>query len=115
MAGKLPAGVVLSSVIRQMLALEPLREQVEQGGRNAAQVVAGLKPPLFGPRRTMTETALSTWSLDMLGRALRRLADTVLESRQRNALESEIVRHTLLALATEARRARVAPQRRVMR
>jgi DNA polymerase-3 subunit delta len=110
-ATKTPSSVLLVMLARQMQNLLPLREQIEAGGQSAGGVIAGLKPPLFGPKKTAMETMLSAWTVDTLGRALERVADTVLESRRRAALEDEIIRQALFALASGARRASSAGKR----
>ncbi|MCU0831536.1 MAG: DNA polymerase III subunit delta [Rhizobiaceae bacterium] len=103
-ATKTPAFVVLSALTRQFLGLMQLREQVELGGRQPSGLVAAIKPPLFGARRTMMEQALATWTLADLGRALDRLSAATLESRRIAVLDDAIIRQTLLALTSLARK-----------
>jgi DNA polymerase III subunit delta len=102
-ATKTPGFVVLVALTRQMTALLALREQVELDGRNPVGLVAAIKPPLYGPKKTMMETVLAQWTLADLGRALERLSAATLDSRRLAVLDDSIIRHTLLALASLAR------------
>jgi DNA polymerase III subunit delta len=111
-ATKTPAFLAAAALIRQLQTLVPLREMVERDNKRASELVAGLKPPIYGSRRDALEQALSGWSLDRIGRAQERLADAILQSRRNAALEDAVIRHNLLALAVEARRAGAANTRR---
>jgi DNA polymerase-3 subunit delta len=103
-ATKTPTFVLASALVRQLTALQPLREQVERDNKPVATLVGALRPPLFGPRKTQMETNLSVWTLAMIGRGLERLSQAILDSRRLSALEDEVFRHTFLALCAEARR-----------
>jgi DNA polymerase III subunit delta len=103
--GKQPSALVLSSLIRQLQSLLPLRESMEREGKSVSTLVGAMRPPLFGPRKDFMERALGNWSIDSIGRALERLQNTTLEARRKSALEDEIIRFALLGLASEAKRA----------
>ena len=103
--GKQPSALVLPALVRQFQSLLPLRESVENHNKSIEALVSAMRPPLFGPRKTMMEQALANWPLDSITRALARLATTILEARQKSALEDEIIRFALLGLAGEAKRA----------
>lgn len=104
-ATKTPCAVLLVALVRQLFQLQPLREEIERNGKPLAAVVSAVKPPLFGPRRTLMETALSMWTLDMGGRALSRIAAAQFDARRLGNLDEAVVRQCLLALCSEARRA----------
>jgi DNA polymerase III subunit delta len=103
--GKQPPTLVLSALIRQLQSLLPMRESMERDSKSISTLVANMRPPLFGPRKTFMEQALANWPLDSIGRALERLASVTLEARRKSALEDEIIRFALLGLAGEAKRA----------
>ncbi|WP_292577876.1 DNA polymerase III subunit delta, partial [Mesorhizobium sp.] len=75
--------LVLSSAMRQLQAIQVMRGQMESGGRNAASVVAGARPPVFFSRRKLVEKTLERWNVEALGRALSRLQTAVLQTRKR--------------------------------
>jgi DNA polymerase-3 subunit delta len=97
------AYLVLAAAIRQMQALHLLRSGMT-GGRNAASVIAGARPPIFFARRKLVERALERWSTEALQRGLARLQAAVLATRQRPELSVEIARHALLGIAVEGSR-----------
>lgn len=98
------AYLVLAAAMRQMQSLHLMRAGMN-GGRNAAAVVAGARPPVFFARRRKTvERALERWSTDGLQRGLARLQAAVLSTRQRPELAVEIARHAMLAIAVEGAR-----------
>ncbi len=103
--GKQPSALVLSAMIRQMQVLLPLRESMERENKSISTLVAAMRPTLFGPRKTVMEQALANWPLDSITRALDRLANVTLEARRKSVLEDEIIRFSLLGLASEAKRA----------
>ena len=76
------------------------------GAGGALRAVAGARPPVFFARRPAFEAALSAWTGDRIVRALDRLQATILEVRRNPALEVEITRQTLLAMAIESARSR---------
>ncbi|TGQ03172.1 DNA polymerase III subunit delta, partial [Mesorhizobium sp. M4B.F.Ca.ET.215.01.1.1] len=78
--------------------------QMEAGGRNAASVVAGARPPVFFSRRKLVEKALERWSVEALGRALNRLQTAVLQTRRRPDLSEALARQALLGIAIESAR-----------
>ncbi|TGS09970.1 DNA polymerase III subunit delta [Mesorhizobium sp. M2E.F.Ca.ET.209.01.1.1] len=96
--------LVLSSAMRQLQAIQAMRGQMESGGRNAASVVAGARPPVFFSRRKLVEKTLERWSVDALGRALARLQAAVLQTRKRPDLSEALARQALLGIAIESAR-----------
>ena len=103
--GKQPAALVLSALIRQLQSLLPLRQSMEYDNKSISTLVAAMRPPLFGPRKSMMEQALANWPLESIARALERLANVTLEARRKSSLEDDIIRFALLGLAGEAKRA----------
>jgi DNA polymerase III subunit delta len=103
--GKQPSTVVLSALIRQLQTLLPIRESIERDGKSISALVGAMRPPLFGPRKDFMERALGNWPLDSIARALDRLQTATLDARRKSVLEDDIIRFTLLGLASEAKRA----------
>ncbi|MBN9548799.1 MAG: DNA polymerase III subunit delta, partial [Alphaproteobacteria bacterium] len=96
--------LVLSSAMRQLQAIQVMRGQMESGGRNAASVVAGARPPVFFSRRKLVEKTLERWNVEALGRALNRLQTAVLQTRKRPDLSEALARQALLGIAIESAR-----------
>ncbi|RUX31740.1 DNA polymerase III subunit delta [Mesorhizobium sp. M2A.F.Ca.ET.042.01.1.1] len=96
--------LVLSSAMRQLQAIQVMRGQMESGGRNAASVVAGARPPVFFSRRKLVEKTLERWNVEALGRALSRLQTAVLQTRKRPELSEALARQALLGIAIESAR-----------
>ncbi|MEZ2331528.1 DNA polymerase III subunit delta [Mesorhizobium sp. RCC_202] len=96
--------VILSSAMRQLQAIQVMRGQMDSGGRNAASVVAGARPPVFFTRRKLVEKTLERWNVDALGRALGRLQTAVLQTRKRPDLSEALARQALLGIAIESAR-----------
>lgn len=96
--------LVLSSAMRQLQAIQVMRGQMESGGRNAASVVAGARPPVFFSRRKLVEKTLERWNVEALGRALGRLQTAVLQTRKRPDLSEALARQALLGIAIESAR-----------
>ena len=96
--------LVLSSAMRQLQAIQAMRGQMESGGRNAASVVAGARPPVFFSRRKLVEKTLERWNVDALSRALGRLQTAVLQTRKRPDLSEALARQALLGIAIESAR-----------
>ncbi|RWM25835.1 DNA polymerase III subunit delta [Mesorhizobium sp.] len=96
--------LVLSSAMRQLQAIQVMRGQMDSGGRNAASVVAGARPPVFFSRRKLVEKTLERWNVEALGRALNRLQTAVLQTRKRPDLSEALARQALLGIAVESAR-----------
>jgi len=96
--------LVLSSAMRQLQAIQAMRGQMDSGGRNAASVVAGARPPVFFSRRKLVEKTLERWTIEALGRALNRLQAAVLQTRKRPDLSEALARQALLGIAVESAR-----------
>ncbi|MEZ5812661.1 MAG: DNA polymerase III subunit delta [Rhizobiaceae bacterium] len=98
--------VALAAMMRQLQALQPMRDRLEQGAGSAASIVASARPPVFFARRGIVENALSRWSGELIVRALDRLQTAVLHTRQNADLSASIARQTLLSLCLESARRR---------
>lgn len=99
-----PPFLALSGTMRQFHALHAMRGAMEEGGRNAASVVAGARPPVFFSRRKLIERTLERWNRQSIERALARLQNAVLQTRRRPELASALVRQALLGIAVESTR-----------
>ncbi len=98
------AYLVLGAAIRQIQSIHLMQAGLGQGGRNAAALVAGAKPPIFFARRQTIERAVERWSGEALQRALARLQAAVLASRRRPDLAVSIARQALLGVTLESER-----------
>lgn len=96
--------LALSGAMRQFHALHAMRGAMEEGGRNAASVVASARPPVFFSRRKLIERTLERWNRQSIERALARLQNAVLQTRRRPELASALVRQALLGIAVESAR-----------
>jgi DNA polymerase-3 subunit delta len=101
--GSSQAYAVLSSLQRQLQALQLMRVAMERNGTNAASAVAAAKPAVFFSRRRLVEQALGRWTSRGLARILSRLHDTVLQTRRRPDLAVALAHGTLLQIAVESR------------
>ncbi|MCT7376254.1 DNA polymerase III subunit delta [Chelativorans salis] len=100
-----PPFMVLSAALRQVQALQLMREQVDRQGKTPAAAVASTRPPVFFTRRRAVEQALQRWNQAMLQAAANRLQGAILKSRQHPAVAEPLSRQALLALAIEGARA----------
>lgn len=96
--------LMLSAAMRQFQTIQVMRGMMETGGRNAAAVVAGHRPPIFFSRRKLMEKSVERWSVGALGRALSRLQAAILQTRQRPDLSVALARQALLGIAVESAR-----------
>jgi DNA polymerase-3 subunit delta len=96
------AGSLLSAALRQFQAFHLMGGAVAQGAKPAA-VVAGSRPPLPFARHPALQRGLETWSVDRIGRSLRRLQALVLATRRRPELATAMIRQAFLGLTMEAR------------
>jgi DNA polymerase-3 subunit delta len=103
-SGNGQAFLVLSAAMRQLQAIQIMRGAVEAGRQNSAGAVAAQKPPIFFTRRKLMERAVERWSTDALTRALARLQNAVLQTRQRQNLATALARQALLGIAVESAR-----------
>ncbi|WP_367716956.1 DNA polymerase III subunit delta [Nitratireductor sp. GISD-1A_MAKvit] len=101
-----PPFLILSATLRQLHALQIMREAMDTKGVSASSAVAGARPPVFFSRRKTVETALGRWNSTALRNATDRVQATILRTRQRPALAGPIARQALLALAVESARGR---------
>ncbi|WP_159586930.1 DNA polymerase III subunit delta [Chelativorans xinjiangense] len=100
-----PPFLVLSAALRQVQALQLMREQVDRQSKTPAAAVASARPPVFFTRRRAVEQALQRWNQAMLQAAANRLHGAILKSRQHPAVAEPLSRQALLALAIEGARA----------
>ena len=98
------AYLVLAAALRQFQAIQLMRSSLEQGGRNAASVVASARPPVFYARKKTMEKAIEHWTGEALQRTLARLQTAVLATRKRPDLAVAIARQALLGTTVEAAR-----------
>lgn len=96
--------LALAAAMRRFQALQFMRGAMDQGGRNAASVVASHRPPVFFARRKLVEKTLERWSAEAIGRALARLQAAVLQTRRRPELAVPLARQALLGIAVESAR-----------
>lgn len=101
-----PPFLILSAALRQVHALQGMRQAMDAGGKSAGAAVAAARPPVFFARRKTVETALGCWSAAALQSAGDRLQAAVLRTRRRPALAAAIARQALIALAVEGARNR---------
>ncbi len=93
------AGTML---IRHFQLLERIRAEIT-AGRTAADVVAGLQPPIFFRRRPAVLRQISLWSADRIARALSILDEAMWKSRQMPHLSEAVLGNAVLTLARAAR------------
>ena len=98
------AYLVLAAAMRQFQAIHLMRAGINDGGRNAASIVAAARPPIFFSRRKTVERAVERWNGEALQRALARLQTAVLATRRRPDLALPIARQALLGIAVESAR-----------
>ncbi len=96
--------LALSGTMRQFHALHAMRGAMEEGGRNAASIVAGARPPVFFSRRKLIERTLERWNRQSIERVLARLQNAVLQTRRRPELAPALVRQALLGIAVGSAR-----------
>lgn len=99
-----PAAVAAATLIRHFQLLDRLRAEVA-AGRGAADVVAGIQPPIFFRRRPAIVRQVGLWTPDRLRRALTLLDETLWRSRRMPTLSTAVVSDTALTLARAARAA----------
>ncbi|RLQ89624.1 DNA polymerase III subunit delta [Notoacmeibacter ruber] len=95
---------VLATLIRAIGQLHDLRLMMESRDLSAASAVQQARPPVFFTRRNAVTEALKAWTSERIAAAEERIHETVLAVRRSGRLEVETLRHTLLAIAIEARR-----------
>lgn len=100
-----PPFLMLSAALRQVHALQVMREQVDRQNKAPAAAIAAARPPVFFTRRRDIEQALRRWTEGMLQAAAERLHLAILKTRQQPAMAEAVSRQALLALAIEGARA----------
>ncbi|NWG24115.1 MAG: DNA polymerase III subunit delta [Pseudorhodoplanes sp.] len=101
-AGTSP-GTIMLAALRQTGLLHRLRLMVDAGA-SADQAINAARPPLHFRRRSLVETALTTWSSAKLLRVFTQLSDTLLESRRQSDLAEALTQRALVGIAQSARR-----------
>jgi DNA polymerase-3 subunit delta len=101
-AGTYP-GVIIGAALRQVAQLHRARLAVE-GGASVTEAVASAMPGLHFRRKSLVETAVSTWTAARLERIMARMAEASLETRQRPALAEAVAQRALMAAAEMVRR-----------
>lgn len=96
--------LLLAAATRQLQALQVMRAMLDDGRRNAAEIINTAKPPIFFSRKKTMEAALRRLSATSIGRALERLFAALLESRRRPDLAEALIRQALLGIAVESAR-----------
>lgn len=97
--------VLLSSMLRQMQALQVMRAGMDAARRSAAQVIAEARPPIFFSRKKTIESALFALTTTSIDRSLERLSAAILQTRKRADLAESLTRQALLGIAFEINRA----------
>ncbi len=92
------AQTLLIAALRHFQALDQARIVVE-AGTPPAQVVEGMRPPVFFKRKPKMVKALTVWTSQRLGRALQVLGEAQLKSRRAAALDMAITADVLFTLA----------------
>ncbi len=96
-----PAFLSAVFTMRQFQSLQLMRAVMDRENKNAAATVASARPPVFFSRRALIEKSLGALNQAFICRALERLQQTVLHSRQYPDLATDLVRQALLALTLE--------------
>jgi DNA polymerase III subunit delta len=99
-----PASVAGTMLIRHFQLLERIRAEIT-AGRAAADVVAGIQPPIFFRRRPAVLRQISLWSADRIARALALLDEAMWRSRQMPHLSDAVIGNAVLLLARVAQNA----------
>ncbi len=97
-------GTLALMALRHFQLLDDARAAVD-GGRRPADVVDGLRPPVFYKRKDRMAVALGLWTAPRLERALALLGDVVRDARLNPALARQIVGDALVTLARVAEQA----------
>ncbi|WP_310414059.1 DNA polymerase III subunit delta [Mycoplana sp. BE70] len=104
MSSKTPVFLVLQACLKQFQLLELMRAEMDEKRLDASQAVATMGRHLHFRRKPVIEQALRRWRSDALRRETSRLQATILQSRQRSALEGTIALQTLLSTALQSAR-----------
>lgn len=95
---------VLLACLRQLQMLDALRNEMSEQGRSVSQVMAGSGRHIHFRRKPVIEKALSIWAPASIPPAMDHLHRAVLEMRRHTAIEDDVARHALLAVALRASR-----------
>ncbi len=89
---------ILAAALRQFMQLHAARAAMASRNQSAQAAVAAMRPPVYGPRQKMLESALSRWSPEAMSVIIERIGQSVLQSRRNADLAEAIGRHTLFSI-----------------
>ncbi len=101
---KTPVFLVLQSCMRQFQQLELMRIEMEERQQQAGQVMQTLGRGIHFRRKPIIERALRNWTSRDLGREASRIQSTILQTRQKAALEDNLAMQTLLSTTLQSAR-----------
>ncbi len=104
-ASKAALYTVLLACLRQFQMLDGLRSEMAERRRSASDVIGSSGRQIHFRRKPAVERALGAWSPGAIPQALDHLQRAVLEMRRNPAIEADIARHALLAVALRSSRA----------
>jgi DNA polymerase-3 subunit delta len=97
------ASTIMSAALRQIFQLHRARLGVERG-MSVSDAASAMQPFLHFSRRPAVEKALNSWTSARLERAMTRLAQAALQTRQQSAIAQVTSERALLELALQARK-----------
>lgn len=103
-ASKTPIFLILQSCLRQFQALDLMRSEMDEKNAQPAQIMQTLGRHIHFRRKPIMERALRRWPAQMIARETTRLQSTILQTRQRQALEDSIAFHLLMSIALQSAR-----------
>jgi DNA polymerase-3 subunit delta len=97
------ASTIMAAALRQVSQLHRARLAVEEG-ISVSDAASAMQPFLHFTRRAVVEKALSSWTSPRLERAMMRLAQSALQTRQQPAMAGVTGERALLELALQAKK-----------
>jgi DNA polymerase-3 subunit delta len=97
------ASTIMAAALRQVSQLHRARLAIEQG-ISVSNAASAMQPFLHFSRRAPVEKALSSWTSARLERAMMRLAQAALQTRQQPAIAGVTSERALLELALQAKK-----------
>ena len=101
---KTPVFLVLQSCMRQFQQLEQMRIEMEERQQQAGQVMQSHGRGIHFRRKPIIERALRNWTSRDIAREASRIQSTILQSRQKAALEDNLAIQTLLSTTLQSAR-----------
>jgi DNA polymerase-3 subunit delta len=98
--------LLLSSALRHFQMLHLMRSEHEAGGGPLKSLMSRARPPIYFKRTQAVLRVLSAWNAQDLLQACNRLADAIASSRTTPALQLEIARSCMSAIAVQSQRRR---------